>query len=125
MNIECNGTIGIVHKKQKPYWYKRKGYYVGERWVKPKKIRKFKTVTIKAPYLSGDIHLKVDSDFVIGGVYVDDNGKKYMCCSKTNIQNIQSTLRIVSTNLGKTFNVPKSLNLIMMQVGESVGSNIV
>ena len=118
MKIDCLGTVGIVHTTQKPYWHKRKGYYVGERYVKPKKIRKYKTVRIKEPYLFGNIELKVDAEFVVGGVYVDENGKKYMCCSKTNFSEPISMLRIVATNLGKTFSAPKSLMLIMMQVGE-------
>lgn len=123
MKIDCLGTIGIVHTKQKPYWYKRKGYYVGERYVKPKKIRKYKTVSLKEPYLSGDIQLKVDADFILGGVYVDDNGKKYMCTQKMSIPTPISTLRIVTMNLGKTFSAPKMLTHIMTPMSEmSAGS---
>jgi len=113
MKIECLGTVGIVHTKQKPYWYKRKGFYVGKRYVKAKKIRKYKTVLIKEPYLSGNIELNVDADFVMGGIYVDENGKEYMCCRKMNINEMVSSLRIVSTNLGKLFSAPKTLTLIM------------
>lgn len=119
MKIDCLGTIGIVHTKQKPYWYKRKGYYVGERYVKAKKIRKYKTVPLKEPYLSGDIQLKVDADFVLGGVYVDENGKKYCCVSFCNFTSPISTLKIVTTNLGKTFSAPTKLVHIMSAAFES------
>lgn len=118
MKIDCIGVIGIVHTKQKPYWYKRKGYYVGERWVRPKKICKYKTVPVKEPYLSGDIQLKVDADFVLGGVYIDENAKKYMCTQKVSMPNTISTLRIVTMNLGKTFSPPKNLQLVFTSMPE-------
>ncbi len=118
MRIEVLGTIGIVHTEQKFYWYKRKGYYVGKRYVKAKKIRKYKTVPLKQPYLRGDIQLKVYDDFLLRGVYVDENGKKYMCMAKYNISEPFSLLRCVTTNLGKTFSAPKTLTLTMIQAGE-------
>jgi hypothetical protein len=113
MNIECNGTIGIVSTRNRGYWYKRKGYYIGDKWVKPKRIRKFKKVPIK-PFLSGRIELKVDAELILGGIYRDENGRTYVCYTK----NIffgkpTSMLKIVATNLGETFSPPKSIALIM------------
>ncbi len=116
MRIECLGTIGIVHTKQVPYWYKRKGYYIGEKYVKAKKIRKYKTVQLKKPYLSGSVHLRVYSDLVMGGVYVDERGKKYMCVSNQFFTKTVCLLRICSTNLGSTFEPPQSLTLIMQSI---------
>lgn len=122
MNIKCFGTVGIVHRKQKPYWYKRKGYYVGERWVKPKKIRKFKTVPLKEPFLSGYIKLEVNEKLVLGGIYADENGKKYACVSFHNFTEPISELKIVTTNLGKTFAAPTQLVHIMSAAFERSGS---
>ena len=119
MKIDCLGTVGIVHTKQKPYWYKRKGFYVGERYVKAKKIRKYKTVPLKEPYLSGYIQLEVDEKLILGGIYADENGKKYCCVSFHNFTAPLSTLTIVTTDLGKTFAAPKKLVHIMSAAFES------
>lgn len=109
MKINCLGTISIVYTKQKPYWYKRRGYYVGGRWVKPKKIRKHKAVLIKEPFLSGHITLEVDEKLILGGIYADENGKKYCCTMFHHFTEPLSTLEMVTTNLGKTFSVPTKL----------------
>jgi hypothetical protein len=123
MKIDCLGTVGIIHTEKKSYWYNRKVFNIGKRYVKAKKIRKYKTVLIKEPYLCGDIQLRVDADFILGGVYVDDNGKKYMCVQKLLMPTPISTLRRVTMNLGKTFSAPKMLTHIMASVSEmSTGS---
>lgn len=104
MKIDCLGTVGIVHTKKKPYWYKRKGFRV---------VRKYKTVPLKEPYLSGYIQLEVDEKLILGGIYADENGKKYACVSFHNFTAPLSMLKIVTTNLGKTFSAPKNLVHIM------------
>lgn len=110
MTIEILGTIEIVHTQQKPYWHKRKGYYVGDRWVKPKKVRKFKAIPIKQPYLFGDIKLRVDSDdFNLNEVFADESGRNYICTQVMAIPKPVSILTVLKTNLGKTFSAPKQL----------------
>lgn len=119
MKIECLGNIVIVDTKPKPYWYKRNAYYVGNKKVKAKKIRKFKTVKLKEPYLSGNIRLIVDEHLTLGGVYQDNNGLKYICDIRLSIkETLQSQLRVVNTNLGKTFSCPKQLVCIMQTFPE-------
>lgn len=113
MRIEVSGNIGIVSTKRKYFNYKRKGYWVGQRWVKPKTIRKYKDVPIKEPYLSGNIELKVYEDFVLRGVYVDESERKYFCVTKNFIRNEPtSILKIIDMNIGNTFSPPKSLTLL-------------
>ena len=111
MKIECFGTVGIVNTKKVSYIKKRKGYYVGKRYVKPKKIVKFKEVPIKEPYLFGYIYLDVDQTLFVGKQYIDENGKKYLCVSTHNFTTPLSHLKIISPNLFKTFAAPKTLNL--------------
>lgn len=118
MKIDCIATIGIVSTKQKPYWYKRKGYWVGKRYVKAKKIRKYKTVKLKEPYLSGDVRLKVYEALLMGGIYKADTGDTYVCTNLTNFTEPISELRHISTNLGKKFSVPQSLILAFKAVSE-------
>jgi hypothetical protein len=38
MKIDCLGTVGIIHTEKKSYWYNRKGFNIGKRYVKAKKI---------------------------------------------------------------------------------------
>lgn len=118
MKIEVSATIGIVYTKQVGYWYKRNGYYIKDKWVKPKMIRKFKKVRIKEPYLSGSVEIKAFSDLVLGGVYSGDNGVQYLCVSKSNISEPISTLRNIPTNLGKLFLIPKDLTMVSKSYGE-------
>lgn len=112
MRIECKGTISIVLTESKPYWHKRKGYYRGDKWIKPKKTLKYKQVPIKNPCLGGDIELKVYEKLVIGGWYVCDNHRLYFCHQVTSIPEAASYLRVRDTNLGKCFTIPKDLLLV-------------
>jgi len=118
MNIKVIGTISVVSTIKKPYWHKRKGYYVGERWVKPKKKIKYKTVPLKQPHLFGDIQLEVDKDLVLNGMYVDENGKQYICMQRSLIPSPVSKLRVYNMNLGSTFSTPSKLTLVFSQASE-------
>jgi len=118
MKIECTGNIGVCSTKLVPYWYKRNGYYVGRRYVKPKRIKKFKRVKIKEPFLVGNIELGVDMDLFLGGIYVDENGQKYLCVRKSHIDKAYSWLRILQTNLGSFFSIPQSLTLLGKNITE-------
>lgn len=116
MNINCIGTVGIINTEQKFYWYKRKGYYIGDKYVKPRKLSRVKNIPIKDPYLYGDIKLVVDADLVLGGMYADENGKRYVCTESVSIQNTVCTLRITTMYLGKEFSVPKTLTFIPVDI---------
>ena len=107
--IQVSGGITLVSTKRKPYWYKRKGYWVGDRYVKPKKIRKFKTVGLKKPYLAGDVTIEVNMACEVGHVYSDENKVLYICTSKSVIGLPCSRLRIVSTVLGSAYFFPIKL----------------
>ncbi len=119
MQIACHGTIGVVTTKQKRYIKKRKGYYIGEKWVKPKRTVKFKQVPIKEPYLSGQILLSVNAELMLNGTYMDDACRLYICTSITRINGVTSTLMNANLNLGIAFSIPTRLQLIGKRITES------
>jgi len=116
MRIEVTGTISIVSTIKKPFWYKRKGYYLGNTFVQLKKVRKFKNVPLKTPYLYGHIQLVVHENLSLGGTYVDHNGVTYRC---TAITSGVSNLMIENTNLGTSFSPPQHLILIAQSFSEA------
>lgn len=123
MKITCIVEIGIVTKKLKGYWYKRKGYYIGKTWVKPKKIRKFKYVQIKEPFLSGSIELQVDIPLKLGCCYIDEHKRTYVCIDVENLKSPISILQGLSTILGKTFKTPTQLLLVQSSFSEGSMTN--
>ncbi len=118
MTIECIGNISVVDKTPKEITYKRKGYFIFNKWIKPKKLKRVKYVPLKEPYLFGTLTIVVDADYVLGGTYMDENINYWCCTSKTNLGVQKSSLKNVSTNLGRTFNIPTRLTLVMQQAPE-------
>ncbi len=119
MQIACHGTIGVVTTKQKRYIKKRKGYFIGEKWVKPKKTVKFRQAPIKEPYLSGQILLSVNAELMLNGTYRDDAGRLYICTSITRMDGVISTLANANINLGIVFSIPTRLQLIGKRITEA------
>ena len=112
------GRISTIETKPKYYWYHRKGYYVGERWVKPKKIRKCKYIPTE-PYLFGTLMLLVDKGLDVGCSYVDDHDRKWLCTNKTiTSEGCRSELKIMNPHLGKSFTPPSNLTIVYKPIGE-------
>lgn len=112
------GRISIIATKPKHYWYHRKGYYVGERWVKPKKIRKCKYVPTE-PYLFGDLTLQDNRDLDLGRTYIDDSGRHWVCVNKTFYSDgAVSLLRIANPYLGTIYSDPQYLTPVSKPIGE-------
>lgn len=115
MRIDVSGNIKIVSTVRKPYWYKRAGYWVGDRFIAPKRIKKFKDVPLKTPYLYGHVQLVVHEHLRLGGTYVDHNGVRYRCTATTGGA---SNLMIENINLGASFSPPLDLILIAQAFSE-------
>jgi len=120
MKIECIVDITVSATVRKAFKYKRKGYFIGTKWVKPKTITRYREVSIKKPSLIGDIRIIVDELLIINGCYSDEYRNKYICTNRQVFgeNNVSSELRISSMQLGQKFKTPTQLVLI----GNSVGA---
>ena len=110
MRIEIDAQVGMVTTKNVPCKRKRKGYYRGDTYIKAKTFIRYKKIKIKNPYLSGTITLTVYDDLILGGIYEDQRGEKYLCVNKMHIGETKSFLKNATTSIrDNVFISPKSL----------------
>lgn len=120
MIIELEGSFSIAATELKAFFYKRKGYYVGERFVKPKRIKRFRQVPLKTPFINlNNVQLKVHERMLLGGMYVDENGLKWICTTILSseafvVSNRVSILKPVELYLKGKFTAPKLLQNVAL-----------
>lgn len=117
MIIEIEGSIGIAATKLKAFFYKRKGYYVGERFVKPKRIKRFRRVPLKKPYIYfTNISLKAHEKLKLGGTYKDQSDIMWRCTQISSEgffnKNPISTLTPCKLYVEGVFNIPNKLLIV-------------
>jgi hypothetical protein len=118
IGIQVKGAIILRSTEEKNSWHNRKGYYVGERWVKPRRIKRKKKVAIK-PYLFGILTLIVPRDCVLFGSYKCTEGRVWVCRNKrATTQGFVSWLEIANPYLGEKFIIPEDIQLLYNPIGE-------
>lgn len=115
ISIDYLSTSIITHKLKMVKKFRKA--YVRSNGVKvrSKTYFKYTEVRIANPLLHCEIKLSVNELLIVGGVYVDDRGERYLCTSVYNfdVKNTKSILANVCTNPNSNrWSKPTNLSLI-------------
>lgn len=85
-----------------------------------KNNRVYKTkVRLKKPYLAVHHGIKAYGDCVIGGIYIDNNGNKWVCVTKMDLMGYECQLKMAKLQTYTYYILPTSISLLQTQVGEN------
>lgn len=84
-----------------------------------KNNRTYKTkVRLKKPYLAVHHGIKAYGDCQLGGVYIDNNGNKWVCVIKMNLDGYECQLKMAQLQPYSYYILPTSISLLQTSAGE-------